>query len=184
MTRKLIFIRHSISKRVPGTPANTWGLTEEGQALCLPLGKKLAQYELSKIYASEERKAYLTAQLAAEPLGIPVETYPGLHEHERASIPYYPTQEEFLAAVQRFFKRPDELVLGEETANKCLARFDEAVTALIGREPTGNIAIASHGTVISLFVAKYNDMSIIPFWRGLQMPDMVVLDLPGFQIRK
>ena len=182
MTRKLLLIRHSISQRVPGEPANTWGLTEEGRALCQPLGVKLAQFALSKIYTSEEPKALQTAQLAAGHVGVPFEGFPGLQEHARVNTPYFPTPDEFMAAVQRFFEQPARLVLGEETANQSLVRFDAAVKKIVANQTTGDIAITSHGTVIALFVAKYNEVPVRIFWQSLKMPDIVVLQLPAFRL--
>ena len=44
--------------------------------------------------------------------------------------------------------------------------------------------VVSHGTVMALFVARYNPIDSYRFWKQLKMPAMIALDLPDFRIRK
>ena len=87
--------------------------------------------------------------------------------------------------MELFFRRPGELVLGRESADQALARFDEAVGRVVaGRPDGGNVAVVSHGTVIALFVARHGGRGGRGFdlWRRLGLPSFVVMGAPGYGV--
>jgi broad specificity phosphatase PhoE len=176
---KLILIRHSQSQVDPDSPAHEWPLSEEGRRRCAPLAQRLAVYAPEVIVASRERKAAETATRVAATLGVRLETALGLHEHERARAPFT-SAEVFERTVATFFERPDDLVFGEETAAQARERFDRAVQGVLALHPGKNVAIVSHGTVMTLFVAQHAGVAPFPFWKRLGMPALVMLSLPDF----
>lgn len=178
----LLFIRHAETKIDPAQPSHTWRLTEGAYTACRQLAAGLEPFHLNRIVTSEEFKAAETGRLLAEALGLPCEAASGLHEHERKGVPVM-EQRAWLATVQRLFERPDEPVLGTETAREALDRFEEAVRRILARHPDERLAIVSHGTVMSLFVARHNEVDAFTFWKGLWMPDTVVLSLPDFKLQ-
>ena len=97
--------------------------------------------------SSTQPKAHETTEIAADHLGIPAAVAEGLREHERKSAPYVSAQE-FKAAVDGLFARPDELVYGEGTAYRARERFPMAVRSVLEDHQEANIAIVAHGTVI------------------------------------
>lgn len=110
----------------------------------------------------------------------------GLHEHDRRNTPYLANKQDFEAAIANCFAQPDTLVFGNETAQQALHRFTDAV-ALVCKGSTSNLVasnlvVVSHGIVISLFVAAHNGINAFAFWKGLAMPDCVVLRLPDFSL--
>ncbi|MCX6020722.1 MAG: phosphoglycerate mutase family protein, partial [Chloroflexi bacterium] len=115
--------------------------------------------------------------LVGERLAVPVDVLDGLHEHDRTNVGFL-SDAEFDAAVAAFFDRPDELVLGRETANEALARFSRAVQGALARWPAGNLVIVAHGTVISLYVAAVAGLDARALWKRLGLPSFVVLALP------
>lgn len=178
--RKLILVRHSLPEMVAGVPASQWHLSAEGRRRCEILAERLATYDLAAIVASEEPKAIETGQTVARILGLPFEIAPGLHEHERGAVKSIGGREEFQAQVARFFEHPSELVLGHETADQAHARFTAAVAHVVEKHPAGNLAVATHGTVMTLFIARANGLDSVPFWKRLGLPCFVVLSLPEF----
>ena len=48
----------------------------------------------------------------------------------------------------------------------------------------GVIAIVAHGTVISLLVARYNDLDAHALWRGLGLPSFCVLSAKDFRLQE
>jgi broad specificity phosphatase PhoE len=182
--RTLILVRHSLPAFVTGVPASHWRLSAEGHRRCEKLAQRLAAYDLATVVTSDEPKAAETGQIVAHVLGLPVETAPGLHEHERAAVRDLGSQEAFQAQVVRFFEHPGELVLGYETADRAHARFAAAVARVLEQYPEGNLAIVSHGTVLTLFVARANGLDPVPFWKGLGLPAFAVLSLPEFGLRE
>ena len=91
---------------------------------------------------------------------------------------------EFISSVELFFRRPNELSLGGETAQQALARFEAAVNEVISQHSAGNLAIVSHGTVIALFVEKHSDRNGFQIWREMSLPSFAVFDLPEIRLRE
>jgi broad specificity phosphatase PhoE len=172
--RELVLVRHSLPEIEPGRPAPTWRLNEVGRERCSPLAEALRPYEPAVVVTSEEPKAVETGHLVAEGLGVPWESFPGLHEHERRDVPFT-TPEAFRGAVARLFESPDELVFGGETANEAHARYAAAVRAVMARHAEGNVALVSHGTVMTLYISRATGIAAYAFWRRLALPAFAVL---------
>jgi broad specificity phosphatase PhoE len=182
--RKLILVRHSMPEMVVGMPASQWHLSEEGRHRCKILARRLAGYELAAIVTSQEAKAMETGQIVAGLLGLPIETSPDLHEHEREVVKSIGSIQDFQAQVIRLFEHPNKLVLGSETADEAHRRFAAALAAALERKPRGNLAIVSHGTVMALFVSRTTGLDPVSFWKRLGLPAYAVLALPGFRLEE
>jgi broad specificity phosphatase PhoE len=180
--RTLTLVRHSLPEMGTGLPASQWRLSAEGRRRCETLADRLAQKRISSIVTSEEPRAIETGRIVADLLGLPFETSPGLHEHERGAVQHLGDQEGFRAQVSRFFERPDQLVFGRETANQAYSRFGSAVSRVLKGHPWGNLAIVTHGTVMTLFIARASGLDPVPFWSSLGMPAFAVLSLPGLEL--
>jgi broad specificity phosphatase PhoE len=178
--KNLLLIRHSAVQRSQETPSREWPLSDDGRSRTRQLAPQLVSHNPTRIFTSEESKARETGQIIADELGLPWQTAPGLQEHSRENAPFFISHEAFETAVARFFDNPDQLVFGNETANQALARFDTAVHQLITTYPSDTLAIVSHGTVLTLFLSRYNQIAPIPFWQALQQPDFFVVTLPDF----
>jgi len=178
----LVFIRHSQTQPDTETPSRLWKLTEEGRRRCGPLAEQLTHFNLDVIVTSMEPKAIETGKLVAQRLGIPCQVMENLHEHERETAPYFETREEFLAAVASLFTRPTELVFGDETALEAQMRFEGAVESTLAAFPWENIAIVTHGTVLSLFASQHTGQNIYPYWQSLGMPAIVAFSYPEMKL--
>jgi broad specificity phosphatase PhoE len=158
---ELIFYRHSLPRIDPSLPAREWHLSEEGKSRCWQLAGRLVDFHPSRILA--------------EAIGIPYGTAEGLHEHLR-SREAYTSQEDFEALVRAFFDQPDRLVFGDETADQAYFRFAQAIKAAREEYPNQSpLVIVSHGTVISLYVARAYSLDPFRIWKSLQLPCMVIL---------
>ena len=174
VTTGLIFLRHSLPVIDLAVPAREWRLSEEGQLRCRLLAEQLANFNPKKIVSSLEPKALETAQIVAETLRLPYERTDGLHEHVR-SRSGNTSQEAFEASVKAFFEHPDQLVFGDETADQAHARFLQTVEAIQERYPSQTpLVIVTHGTVISLFVARACGVDPFHLWKSLKLPCMVI----------
>jgi len=180
---RLVLIKHSLPEIVASLPAARWQLSVEGRQRCAKLAQHVAEYAPQVVVSSTEPKASETGQLLAEQLAIPSFTAPGLHEHERPATDWM-TQEAFEASVAALFTRPHEVVFGAESAFQALERFRIALGAALARFPDQNLAVVSHGTVISLFVAAKNNDLPFPLWKRLGLPSVMVLSLPGYTLEK
>jgi 2,3-bisphosphoglycerate-dependent phosphoglycerate mutase len=180
--RKLILIRHSVPVRDGAVPASQWRLSEEGRGLCEALAARLAAYEPVVIVSSVEPKAMETAQIVAGRLGIPWETMDDLHEHERPLPGLAPSREAFEAQVIRLLQEPGELVFGAETGEEARERFAEAIEQVLDKHRAGNVAVVTHGTVMSLFVSQATGIDPARFWQSLGLPAFAVLSLPDLEL--
>lgn len=180
--RKLVLVRHSVPEIIPDIPASQWRLSDEGRLRCETLAERLAGFELGTVVTSTEPKAVETGQIVAGILGLPIESAPGLHEHARPNVGLLASKEEFQARVASVFEHPDQLVFGSESGDEAHARFAAAVDAVLRQHPSGSLAIVSHGTVMTLFVARTIGVDPIPFWKSLGLPAFVVLSLPELSL--
>ena len=128
-----------------------------------------------------EPKAFETATIVGERLGLVPDIVEGLQEHERDQVGFLP-RSEFEERIADFFAQPTSLVLGSETGDDAHARFATALNGVIERYPRRDLAVITHGTVISLFVSHANGTNPFSFWRRLQLPALVVLSLPEFRL--
>jgi broad specificity phosphatase PhoE len=75
-----------------------------------------------------------------------------------------------------FFASPADRVFGEESADECRTRFSAAIDAILSDEPAHNVAIVSHGTVISLYAAPFFNLQPIDLWQRIVWPSYLVID--------
>ncbi|HWP39495.1 MAG TPA: histidine phosphatase family protein [Tepidisphaeraceae bacterium] len=178
---RLILIKHASPRVVASEPAHSWRLSEQGRAACIPLAEALRSHAPALIVSSTEPKAVETAELVASHLAIPCETAPDLHEHDRSNVPHMRSGE-FISMMELMFRKPDQLVLGRETARQAQQRFSHAVQSVISRHDGKDLAIVSHGTVIALFVAQHSARPAFQLWRMMELPSFVVMEHPGWRI--
>ena len=180
--RKLVLVRHSLPEIAADEPAAQWRLSDAGRSLCGSLSDRLQAYEPLLIVSSAEPKAVETAEIVARRLGVDSEATPGLHEHDRSGSTDFLSKERFEQTVAELFDRPDELVMGRETAAQARDRFVGAVQDVIEGRLNESVAIVAHGTVMSLFVANYTDQDPFELWRRLGLPSFVVLSPPELKL--
>lgn len=178
---RLILIKHAAPEILQGIPARQWYLSDLGHQSIPKLAKALQPFQPERIITSLEPKAIETARLTAAALRLPWNTSPGLHEHDRSNEPYI-NLAEFEAKIRQVFSKPEELVYGRETANQALARFQEQIENLVNEHSQEKLAVVSHGTVISLFIAFRNSLNSFTIWKQLGLPSFAVVELPGFKL--
>lgn len=179
----LLLVKHSLPEIIPDRPAREWQLSAAGRQRCAGLASRLAPYNPGILVSSLEPKAAQTAEISASLLGRPVTSAPNLHEHERQRVGWA-DKASFEANIANFFKHPDELVMGEETASQAHLRFKQAVEGLMERYPAQTLAVVAHGTVISLFAARIANLDPFPLWQQLGLPSVVVLSRPDLRLVK
>ena len=179
--RRLILVRHSLPDIRREVPSAEWRLSPEGRLRARELARRVHPSGAAKVFTSVEPKAVETAGELAQEWGLEVEEVPGLHEHERP-LAQMLSREAFEEKVRGLFTRPKELVFGAETGDAARRRFTMAVMRLVARAP-GDIAVVSHGTVMTLFVAEATGVEPFTFWKGQEMPCAVTLSLPELTLQ-
>lgn len=179
----LILVRHAASQPQPGTSAHDWQLAHSGRDQCRLLADRLRPYNLNHIITSDEPKALQTGTLIADYLGnLSLTQDASLRETHRKTAPYFADEAAFRQAIAAAMHQPQQLLYGEETFEAARLRFSAAVEHLTNAHPDESIALVSHGTILSLYLA--HQMSIPPFaiWSLLDMPAYAVLTLPDLQV--
>ena len=178
--RKLILIKHARPQIDPNRPSEEWQLGDEGRRGATSLVDKLRPYEFDRLFSSAEPKALQTAQILSREMDRPVEQFPDLHEHDRRDVPHMDSRE-FISLIALFFKEPGRLVLGDETADEAAERFLFAVDGILKRE-AGDVAIVSHGTVISLFAHRRARVEPFGLWRRMGQPSLITFDTTSWKV--
>jgi broad specificity phosphatase PhoE len=162
----LALVRHAAPEIDLARPPAAWRLSAAGCAAAARLRVTLL---VDAVVSSPEPKGLYTAAA----LDAPLEVDARLREHDRAGVGWL---DDFAAAVEAGFARPDEVVLGVESFHAARDRFAAAVDAAIAGHPGERLAIVSHGTVIALYAAPVLGADPADLWRGLRLPDVIELD--------
>ncbi len=181
--RKLILIKHAAPVVAPGVPPERWVLSEQGRERCGPLADAVRPYAPAVVVTSTEPKAAETGAAVAGLIGVPAGPADGLHEHDRSNVPHLPSRE-FISLVEVFFRKPAERVLGRESADEALARFERAIDEVLARRPDGNVAVVSHGTVLALLLAMHGGGRAFELWRRMGLPSYAVVELPAWRVER
>jgi len=181
----LILIKHAAPEVVPGVPSEQWRLSEQGRASCAPLATALRSHEPAVVVASAEPKASETGELLARELAVPFHTAPNLHEHDRSNVPHLRSGE-FISLMEVLFRKPNQLVLGRETAAGALKRFRNALDDVLEAHGADGktVAVVSHGTVIALLLEQLGGRGGFDVWRAMKLPSYAVLRLPAWDVEE
>jgi 2,3-bisphosphoglycerate-dependent phosphoglycerate mutase len=177
-SRSLLVIRHAAPQIQQDAPAREWPLSEAGRLACQPLAERLARYHITALISSAEPKARETVAILAARLGLTAGMDEALNEHARETVPFL-SRPIFEASIQRFFAEPDTLVFGQETAAQAYARFAGAVRRALAASPEGDVALVTHGTVMTLYAERHAGIAPFAFWQALQMPHLIVFPSPS-----
>jgi len=177
---RLVLIKHARPQVDPAVPSEEWTLGPEGRDAAARLAQRLSGQSFPRLYTSDEPKALQTARILAQTLGAPVEQVSDLREHDRRNVPHMDSRE-FISLIALFFKEPGRLVLGDETADEAAERFLFAVDGILKRE-AGDVAIVSHGTVISLFAHRRARVEPFGLWRRMGQPSLITFDTTSWKV--
>ncbi|HET7657966.1 MAG TPA: histidine phosphatase family protein [Bacillales bacterium] len=179
----LVLIKHSMPDVKADIPSKQWTLSDEGRERSVKLAGYLKQYKARCIYTSLEPKAIQTGEVVSNQLNLPHKTVRDVHENDRTHMKYLP-RNEYETIFKEYFANPSKRIVGNETAEDAAKRFDKAVKKVMKEDKERDIILITHGTVMSLFVNEDNDVDVFNLWNSLQLPSIIELSMPDFQIRK
>lgn len=170
---RIVLVRHAKPRIDENVPSAQWKLSPEGAQAAARLAENLREFEFARIASSPEPKAVRTAEAIAPRLGLALEIDNGFAEHSRKSVGFK-TREQIEAGIAALFANPEHIVFGDETANQCFHRFQQALDRQMAKS-TGDTIVVTHGTILSIYVARTLGIDAMPFWRGLGLPTAIVL---------
>ena len=164
---KVLFVSHPEVTIDPAVPVPDWALSPRGRERMAAFCTRPELAGVSRIYASDERKARDGAEMLRERHGFPITIDPCLGENDRSATGYV-APPRFWEIVDRFFAEPKVSVLGWERAMDAQARIKTAVQNCIaihtggaGRGcDVGDLCIVSHGGVGTLLLCDLLDRPI------------------------
>ncbi|WP_275001470.1 histidine phosphatase family protein [Promicromonospora iranensis] len=170
----LYLVRHGRPAPDHSVPASEWALDPAHEDDVVRFGAAGRLPEDAAWFTSPEPKAARTAELLA---GRPVDVVHELREHERAAG----RVEDFPAVVAQAFARPDDVVRdGWEPLTRTRARVSAAVRRILAEQPGRDVVLVGHGTAWTVLVAELTGAEPdLDRWRGLRMPDVIVVDWQG-----
>jgi len=196
---RLILVKHASPVVDPTISSKKWVLSDAGKIACVTLAARLKGFEPTRIFTSTELKAIETGQLLGEALNIQSTSTEGLHEHDRSNVPHLRTGD-FLSSVANFFKQPDRLVLGMETATGATDRIEHAVSHLVTPaklvspahliSPSDLVSpsddtctvVVTHGTVLALLAHRKLGLESFALFRAMKLPSYLVVNLPDWTL--
>jgi broad specificity phosphatase PhoE len=177
----LVLVKHGSPVLDPATPAREWTLSGRGEIEALHVAEQLREYEPFGLVSSPSPKARRTAQLIAAVRRTQNRVVDDLREIDRRVLPIMePAAHREMN--RPIFSEPDRAVLGSESANIALIRYQSAIQTEIDRCESPNLVAVSHGTVMALLVARYNAVDGFRFWADLQCGDLFTLTVPLFRL--
>ncbi len=171
--RRIVLIRHARPRIEDNVPPPRWKLLPEGVQATARLAERLREFRFAGIASSPEPKAIGTAKAIAGPLGLTVEIDHGLAEQARRSVGVL-SREDLETGIAGLFANPGQLVFGDETADACFDRFRQALDRQLAKG-AGDVIAVTHGTILTVYVARIAGIDPMPFWRGLGLPTAIVL---------
>lgn len=167
----LILVRHAAPDQRPDVPPPQWRLSAAGREAATALAARLPDLAPVAVLASTEPKAIETAAIIASRFGLPVVSDAGFDEHRRQAWPYEPDPAAFRNRVLRTLRTADLSVDGAETGSAAAARFAEG----LARHPERPLIVMSHGTVLSLWLARTLGLDAAELWSSLRLPEAFLI---------
>ena len=180
MKNNYTFLRHAETIKDPNRPAPEWDLTPDALSKINEYISEGKFEGITKLYSSTESKAVATGKPVLNHLNeiypeLQIIEFPEFVEVKREKK--FLTDEEFLDQKNRELRNLDKIENGVESANQALARFESGIQKIEDMNSSENILIITHGTIMTLYVAKVNNdfENVFENWKKLKFCELVVL---------
>lgn len=148
---KYIFLRHADTKKDPSINVKEWILSENGMEQAELVSKMPVMNEVEVIYASSERKTFLTVEPLAVRLDKKIHTLEFFDEVKRGEKFF--TKEEFEKEKSKQLIDLQYKAFSGESGTDALDRFKNGVSK-VGAENEGKtVLIVTHGTILNIYFA-------------------------------
>lgn len=172
--KELLLVRHGQST------ANARGiwqgqmefpLSDEGRRQARLAGRALAGEAIDAVYSSPLARAFETAEIISRETGAPngVTAVDGLKERHGGALQgltWAEQRERDPDLVEKLLSMPEEewwTVVGAETDEQVMSRFEEAIDDILGRQPAGSrFVVVSHGGSMRAFLRDRFGPDVLP----------------------
>jgi len=167
---RLVLVRHAAVTVRPAVPLRDWHLSPEGREAAEGLPSDPLWEGIGTLYASSEPKAIGTAQRIAAANGARILIDSELREVERGGW-----SENYRDLAVRYLRR--EEIDEWEQRDAAQRRMRVALERV---PPGGDVAIVSHGLVLTLLLKdllNLDSQEAVNLWSEMRFPDVAILDL-------
>lgn len=166
--KKIYLIRHC---KTTGQEPRA-GLTNQGKENALELVPILEKCHIDHIISSPYKRAVQTIKPFSENIGIPIMIDENLEERVLSADP----MEDWLEQLERTFIERDLIFSGGESSNHALTRIQKVLDEVFENEQMQQVAIVSHGNILSLLINHYDPSFGFAEWQQMKNPDIFVLE--------
>ena len=143
-------------------------LTEKGVEQAMLVAQRLADENVSAVYASDLCRALKTAECIAEKHNLPVTSIPGLREinfGEWEGLTFEGINSQWTDTMAAVFTHPDEAQIpGGETFRAVKERATLALEKLVAAHPNQTIVVVSHGGTIRTLLCSVLNIHLNYLW--------------------
>ncbi len=168
---KIILVRHGETvwnKELKYQGHTDTLLSDEGLRQAELVADRLANEKIDAVYASDLRRACVTAETIAERHGLPVTCLPELREilfGEWEGLTYEGISGRWPEEYNQLFTRTEEVrIPGGETFRELKDRAAGAIARLVERHSGQTVAVVSHGGTIRTIVCAALDIHLNHLW--------------------
>lgn len=155
------------------------GLTPQGKEAAGAVTDILLQHNIEAVVSSPYARAVQTVEGLAERLGLEIELEEDLRERLLAGV-YYPVEDkDFMPAIERLFREPGFAMPGGESNEGSQQRSIAALQQVMKRHKGKNIAVGTHGNIMTLMLNYFDDSYGLEFWKQTSKPDIYKLSFDG-----
>ncbi|MBC8014667.1 MAG: alpha-ribazole phosphatase [Sporomusaceae bacterium] len=143
-------------------------LTEKGVEQAMLVAQRLADENISAVYASDLCRALKTAECIAEPHNLLVTSIPGLREinfGEWEGLTFEGINSQWSDTMSALFTHPDDAQIpGGETFREVKERATLALEKLVAEHPNQTIVVVSHGGTIRTLLCSVLNIHLNHLW--------------------
>lgn len=168
---KIILVRHGETvwnKELKYQGHTDTDLSDEGLRQAELVADRLAKEKIDAVYASDLRRACLTAEAIAARHGLPVTCLPELREilfGEWEGLTYEGISDRWPEEYTQLFTRTDEVrIPGGETFSELKERAAGAIASLVERHSGQTVAVVSHGGTIRTIICAALNIHLNHLW--------------------
>ena len=169
MATCIYFVRHAESEYLEGAERSR-GLTERGKQDALKVRDLLMEEQIDVLVSSPYRRAIETIQHLADALNKEVIIEEDLRERKLSGTDFDLYQ--FYEAKRRVLEEPSFSFPGGESTFEVQQRAIPILTRLLHEYSGKNIAVATHGDIMTVMMNYYDKKYDYHFWENTTMPDI------------
>jgi 2,3-bisphosphoglycerate-dependent phosphoglycerate mutase len=171
---ELYLIRHAHATWTPDQDESR-PLSDRGRLDAARIADLLSPLPFDAIYSSPSARAVQTVEPLSQRVALPIQERADLRERELMAG----AAADFEAAVRDTWADFDHVHPGGESNASAQQRGVAICLQIADAHPAGRVAAATHGTLLTLILNRFDPAIGFDFWSRMTMPDVYVCAIEG-----